>query len=430
MKVFLNTNTDADPVFNGYQYVQVNGSNYDTGNYSSPYIIDWDEDGKKDVLIGCENGTVALLINTGTNANPSFSSSSWVQDGGSSLDVGSSSSPVATDWNQDGAKDLLVGDATGYIYFFENIGTNAAPVFDGSEKLEVDEVDINVGSYARFDVCDWDEDGLDDIICGYDDYTNPAPAGALFFHRAWFYYPDLNVDNFAAPTEVEPGDNVSALIDLTISNKGEIDATNFNVGVYVSEDDNITTGDDLLVDGEVLISSVQVGQTYDVTFNAGMCIPSDIVMGQYYIGVILDSHRDIDELDEDNNTAALPIKIGDPPVPDIKIDGDDGPLTIPSTQVIDMTISLLPGSLNGITQDWWIVAYKDGGGVFSWVYNTPGHWTSGLWKAHRGPLFALNDYNIRHGTIPAGTWTIEFAVDEPNYFFEKTYMDEIVVTVY
>ena len=430
MRVYLNTNTDANPVFNGFQYVQVSGSNYDIGNYSSPYIVDWNEDGKKDVLIGGENGTVALLINTGTNAYPTFSSSSWVQDGGSNLDPGGSSSPVATDWNEDGAKDLLVGDVSGYIYFYENMGTNASPVFDGSERLEVDDADIDVGSYARFDVCDWDEDGLDDLLCGYDNYASSAPAGALYFHRTWFYYPDLYVDTFTAPTEVEPGDNVSALVDLVIGNMGEIDATNFYAAVYISEDDNITTGDDLLVDGKVLISSVQMGQTYNVTFSSGMCIPSDLVMGQYYIGVIVDSDKDVDELDEDNNTEALPIKIGDPPVPDIKIDGDDGPLTIPSTQSVELTISLLPGSLGGQKQDWWILATNTSGGVYSWVYTTPWHWTFGMHRAWYGPLFQISSYTLHQGTLPVGNWTILYAVDNPDHIMQKTYNDEIQVTVY
>ena len=223
---------------------------------------------------------------------------------------------------------------------------------------------------------------------------------------------------------------MSGQISLIIGNGGDGDGTDFYAGVYISTDAVITKSDDRLIDGREWVANVPTNGTYDVPWAATLAIPSGLVMGEYFIGVLVDEDNTVYELDEGNNSMSYPIKIGDPPVPDIKIDGDDGPILIPSSQVIDMTIALQPGALNGVTQDWWIVAYKDGGGVFSWVYTIPWHWTSGLHKAHRGPLFTLNNYNIRHGTIPAGTWTIEFGVDDPNYFYEKTYIDSIVVSAY
>ena len=432
VRIYLNTNTDADPQFSGYTYVQVGGSTYDVGSYSSPYITDWNEDGKKDLIVGDSTGYVRLLTNVGTNAAPLFNSAEIIKDGSGNMDPGGTISPVIFDWNGDGKKDVLIGESGGNIFFYENLGTNAVPSFDGWEKLKSGPAhnDLDTGYYPRFEICDWDEDGYWDIVSGY--YrSSPAPAaGAVLFHGTHYLYPDIEINNFTAPAQADPGENVSGQISLLLGNDGETDATDFNCGVYISTDAVISKSDDLLVDGRQWVANVPMNGTYDVPWASTISIPTGLVMGYYYIGVLVDEDNDVYELDEGNNSMAYQIKIGDPPVPDIKIDGDDGPISIPASQVIDMTISLQPGALNGVTQDWWIVAYKGGGGVYSWVYNIPWHWTAGLQKAHRGALFTLNNYNIRHGTIPAGTWTIEFAVDDPNYFYEKTYLDTIEVSVY
>jgi hypothetical protein len=51
--------------------------------------------------------------------------------------------PEAVDWNGDGAKDLLVGAFyNGFIYYYQNHGTNAAPLFQGRVQLEADGVQI------------------------------------------------------------------------------------------------------------------------------------------------------------------------------------------------------------------------------------------------------------------------------------------------
>jgi len=433
VRIYLNTNTDADPQFSGYTYVQMGGSDYDVGSYSSPFIVDWNEDGKKDLIVGDSGGYVTLLINVNTDADPVFNSANRVADGSGYMDPGSTVSPVVFDWNNDGKKDVLVGDGGGKIAFYENIGTNAAPVFDGYAWLKAGpggNTDLDTGFYVRFDVCDWDEDGLWDIVAGYyNSAWNPA-AGAVMYHGIHYLYPDIEINSFVAPAQADPGENVSGQISLQLGNDGDTDAADFYCGLYLSEDATITKTDEPLVDGREWVANVPMGGSYDVPWASTLAIPSDLTMGYYYIGVLVDEDDDVYELDEGNNSMAYQIKIGDPPVPDIKIDGDDGPIQITPSQVIDMTISLNPGALNGVTQDWWIVAYKDGGGVYSWVYNLPYHWTSGLQKAHRGPLFALTDYNLRHGTIPAGGWTIEFAVDDPNYFYEKTYIDSIEVDVF
>lgn len=169
IRIYLNTGTDPDPAFSGYTNLQAGGSDFIAGYNSSPAIMDWNNDGKKDVVCGESFGKVHLLINTGTDANPQFAAATYVQDGGSDLIVDLEANPAVVDWNRDGRKDLLVGDAYGRIFYFENLGTDADPQFNGFQFLEAGGSTLKVGLYARPYMKDWDNDGLLDIICGCND---------------------------------------------------------------------------------------------------------------------------------------------------------------------------------------------------------------------------------------------------------------------
>lgn len=53
--------------------------------------------------------------------------------------------PNAVDWNDDGKKDLLVGTFyNGNVYYYQNRGTNAAPLFLDREMVEADGVAISL----------------------------------------------------------------------------------------------------------------------------------------------------------------------------------------------------------------------------------------------------------------------------------------------
>jgi hypothetical protein len=77
----------------------------------------------------------ALLFGRATSsfpAAPALEPSVLVQDGVSPLVVQGTSVPRVVDWNNDGRKDLVIGQFTnGNIRLYLNQGTNAAPVFNG-----------------------------------------------------------------------------------------------------------------------------------------------------------------------------------------------------------------------------------------------------------------------------------------------------------
>ena len=82
------------------------------------------------------------------SAPPGFGSSSPVLCNGSPIDVGTYSDPLVVDWDQDGLNDLIVGQFSegqpdeGKVRIYLNTGTNQTPVFAGFEYMQADGVDI------------------------------------------------------------------------------------------------------------------------------------------------------------------------------------------------------------------------------------------------------------------------------------------------
>lgn len=129
----------------------------------SPAVLDWNNDGRKDLLIGAADGTVALVLNSGSETAPVFTySGNLLQLSGGPLSVSSNAVPAAVDIDADGDKDLVVGGGAGEVVLFVNNGTDAAPqLADGVVLLSVS------GAVAPF-VSDWNADGLKDLLLATD----------------------------------------------------------------------------------------------------------------------------------------------------------------------------------------------------------------------------------------------------------------------
>ncbi len=255
VRVYLNAGSDANPVFSGYSHVQVGGATFDAGYSSMPDVVDWNNDTKKDLIVGEDDGRVHLLLNTGTDASPSFSDAVFLQDGSvpGELNVGSRASPVAVDWSGDGKKDLVVGNTQGQLRYYRNVGTDAAPAFDGSVLFTTNGVPVSVGWYSRPDAVDWDADGGIDIVCGCDD-----PDGG----RVWLFRgigPIGSNTNLTVslPPMVGEGDGVLAGKG-TVRTAGTL-ATDLTVSLF-SDD---TT--ELSVPTNVTLPAGEVSVAFDVT---------------------------------------------------------------------------------------------------------------------------------------------------------------------
>ena len=114
-----------------------------------------------------------------------------------------------------------------------------------------------------------------------------------------------------------------------------------------------------------------------------------------------------------------------PPQPDIKINGQDGPLTVSSSQSVAVTISLTPGDLPAVAHDWWIRA-TDGVNTYWWTF--PSNWNAATTRCYNGGLLNLPFFPVASGQIPVGTWTFTFAVDALDNAYQGNYADSVTIT--
>jgi hypothetical protein len=173
VKLYTNAGTDEEPTYDGGVFLRVGPfggkADIDVGARATPTAVDWNDDGMKDLAIGAYDGRIHLFLNTGSDTLPDFQSETFAQDFGTDLEVPSDrSSPHVADLDGDGEKDLLTGNTNGEILVYPNTGTDASPSFTGYWRVYAGGVPIDLPDAARSRpfVCDWDDDGLDDILAG------------------------------------------------------------------------------------------------------------------------------------------------------------------------------------------------------------------------------------------------------------------------
>ena len=143
---------------------------------SYPFIHDWDEDGRKDLVLGeshyiiPDTGNVRVYLNNGTNSQPAFKTHFWLLAGGQLL-FHPRTNPGIYDLDRDSVKDLILGNDNGFVYFYKNVGTNAFPVFNAEyETLRTRSgVFIDALTESRFRFLDWNGDGDLDLLLGGQD---------------------------------------------------------------------------------------------------------------------------------------------------------------------------------------------------------------------------------------------------------------------
>jgi hypothetical protein len=104
---------------------------------SWPAMVDWDGDGDLDLLYGGYDGSLQLRINEGTRKVPAFATKNVaVPAGGKPIAIPEGHcAPVVVDWDGDGRWDILSGGATGAVYWFRNVGKPGRPEFAAAEEL-------------------------------------------------------------------------------------------------------------------------------------------------------------------------------------------------------------------------------------------------------------------------------------------------------
>ena len=187
---FENTGSRSEPRYAAGQRVQTSSGQPLVMELQmiTPTAVDWDGDGDWDLIVGDEDGRVALVENTGQlrQGAPVFQPPVYFQQQADTLKFGALATPYGCDWDQDGDTDIVCGNTAGQIGWFENLGMgqNELPIWNAPKLLNLKNADgatepfrIMAGpsgsiqgpaeakwGYTTLSVADWDGDGVGDII--------------------------------------------------------------------------------------------------------------------------------------------------------------------------------------------------------------------------------------------------------------------------
>ncbi|MCP3980349.1 MAG: VCBS repeat-containing protein [bacterium] len=176
VRIYLNVGTNDEPTFDGGALLRVGlpglKASIDVGSRATPHVVDYDDDGRRDLVVGAMDGRVFLFINEGADTSPDFHAMTFATGSAGTLYVPTGrSSPIVVDLDDDGRKDLLVGNTNGQLLFYVNEGTNAAPLFSGFEYVESSGVPIDLPGFARSRpfLGDWPDGAPHDVLIGASD---------------------------------------------------------------------------------------------------------------------------------------------------------------------------------------------------------------------------------------------------------------------
>lgn len=134
-------------------------------------VLDWDADGDLDILLGGNSGRFYLRENIGTRAQPVFAALNTELEtvDGEPLWTGHRNAiPVVVDWDGDGRFDLVSAGDSGTVVWLRNVGEEGSPAFEPARELVDPEDNVHRPGKcaATAEVCDIDADGDLDILIG------------------------------------------------------------------------------------------------------------------------------------------------------------------------------------------------------------------------------------------------------------------------
>jgi FG-GAP-like repeat/Bacterial Ig domain len=136
---------------------------------SAVFAVDWNNDGRKDLIAGgdkdyaARTGYLYVALNTGTDSEPAFAGGFEII-GGDKEDWGWRTCPLAIDWDGDGKKDVITSDVDGNVKFWANIASDALPAFNKGRHVASPAGSIIYGRETRMCLYDCDDDGRQDLL--------------------------------------------------------------------------------------------------------------------------------------------------------------------------------------------------------------------------------------------------------------------------
>ncbi len=205
---YENTGTRTEPKYAAGRYLQFEGRPLTMDLCMIvPVALDWDRDGDVDLVVGQEDGRVALVENTGevVDGLPRFLQPVFFRQQAQFVKFGALVTPCSYDWDGDGDEDLICGNTAGYIGFIENLDGGNPPMWAAPRYLTAggDIIRIQAGpngsiqgpceakwGYTTLSVADWNGDGLPDIV-----------ANSIWGRVIWFRNVGTHTKPQLAPAE-------------------------------------------------------------------------------------------------------------------------------------------------------------------------------------------------------------------------------------
>ena len=196
LRIYKNRGTNAAPKFTSFEWFVAGGRPAAVTNCCrisfTPQLVDFDGDGRTDLLTGSGRGTLFLFRRT---PQGTFSAAEVLEDRDGQVQLVRdfpipipipkskpttkpttwpyNSTVFAHDWDSDGDLDLLLG--RGPVCRIPNLGSAGKPLFGAAKPVVIKGDNFQRQSSIPPLMADWDGDGLDDLLCGH--------RGNIVWHR-------------------------------------------------------------------------------------------------------------------------------------------------------------------------------------------------------------------------------------------------------